>query len=377
LNLTNVRAIARKEFYHLIRDFRSLYLAFFIPLLLILMFGYALSLDVDNVRTVVVDHDKSRLSRDFIGKLNASPYFDIIGHLHDSRSVSNYLDNGWTTMAVIIPPDLTRDIKADREARIQVLLDGSDPNFAGLSKGYITSFVESYNRDLLDDYLNRKGMGELKPPVEGRLRVWFNEDLESRNFIVPGIIAIIIMIVGVILTSLVIAREYENGTMETIRSLPVSAGEFLIGKAIPYFFIGLIDVLVAVLMGQILFGVIMKSSFWLMVLASVIYLWVALSLGLLISVITKAQLAANQIAILVSFLPAMLLSDFVFPVGNMPKILQAITYIVPARYYINILNGLYLRNLDFSYLWPSYLVLTLMFIVLTNIAFIKLKKEGL
>ncbi|MBW1805615.1 MAG: ABC transporter permease [Deltaproteobacteria bacterium] len=377
MNLTNVRAIARKEFYHLIRDFRSLYLAFFIPLLLILMFGYALSLDVDNVRTVVVDHDKSRLSRDFIGKLNASPYFDIIGHLHDSRSVSNYLDNGWTTMAVIIPPDLTRDIKADREARIQVLLDGSDPNFAGLSKGYITSFVESYNRDLLDDYLNRKGMGELKPPVEGRLRVWFNEDLESRNFIVPGIIAIIIMIVGVILTSLVIAREYENGTMETIRSLPVSAGEFLIGKAIPYFFIGLIDVLVAVLMGQILFGVIMKSSFWLMVLASVIYLWVALSLGLLISVITKAQLAANQIAILVSFLPAMLLSDFVFPVGNMPKILQAITYIVPARYYINILNGLYLRNLDFSYLWPSYLVLTLMFIVLTNIAFIKLKKEGL
>lgn len=377
MNLTNVRAIARKEFYHLIRDFRSLYLAFFIPLLLILMFGYALSLDVDNVRTVVVDHDKSRLSRDFIGKLNASPYFDIIGHLHDSRSVNNYLDNGWTTMAVIIPPDLTRDIKADREARIQVLLDGSDPNFAGLSKGYITSFVESYNRDLLDDYLNRKGMGELKPPVEGRLRVWFNEDLESRNFIVPGIIAIIIMIVGVILTSLVIAREYENGTMETIRSLPVSAGEFLIGKAIPYFFIGLIDVLVAVLMGQILFGVIMKSSFWLMVLASVIYLWVALSLGLLISVITKAQLAANQIAILVSFLPAMLLSDFVFPVVNMPKILQAITYIVPARYYINILNGLYLRNLDFSYLWPSYLVLTLMFIVLTNIAFIKLKKEGL
>lgn len=377
MNLTNVRAIARKEFYHLIRDFRSLYLAFFIPLLLILMFGYALSLDVDNVRTVVVDHDKSRLSRDFIGKLNASPYFDIIGHLHDSRSVSNYLDNGWTTMAVIIPPDWTRDIKADREARIQVLLDGSDPNFAGLSKGYITSFVDSYNRDLLDDYLNRKGMGELKPPVEGRLRVWFNEDLESRNFIVPGIIAIIIMIVGVILTSLVIAREYENGTMETIRSLPVSAGEFLIGKAIPYFFIGLIDVLVAVLMGQILFGVIMKSSFWLMVLASVIYLWVALSLGLLISVITKAQLAANQIAILVSFLPAMLLSDFVFPVVNMPKILQAITYIVPARYYINILNGLYLRNLDFSYLWPSYLVLTLMFIVLTNIAFIKLKKEGL
>jgi ABC-2 type transport system permease protein len=181
----------------------------------------------------------------------------------------------------------------------------------------------------------------------------------------------------VILTSLVIAREYENGTMETIRSLPISSREFLIGKAIPYFFIGLIDVLVAVLMGQILFGVVMKGSFWLMVLASTIYLGVALSLGLLISIVTKAQLIANQIAILVSFLPSMLLSNFVFPIGNMPKILQLITYIVPARYYIDILNGLYLRNVGFSYLWPSFLILTIMFLFVSNIAFIRLKKEGL
>ncbi|MFC1819523.1 ABC transporter permease [Thermodesulfobacteriota bacterium] len=377
MNPRNIRAVARKEFYHLIRDFRSLYLAFIIPLLLILMFGYALSLDVDNVSTVVVDHDRTRLSRDLIAKLNASPYFDIIRYLPDSRSASGYLDHGLTIMAVIIPAGWTADIKADRKAAIQVLLDGSDPNFAGLSRGYITSFIEKYNHNILMDFINRKGMDELNFPVDGRIRVWFNEDLESRNFIIPGIIAIIIMIVGVILTSLVIAREYENGTMETILSLPISAREFLIGKAIPYFFIGLTDVLIAVLMGQILFGVVMKASFWLMVLASTVYLWVALSLGLLISLVTKSQLPANQIAILVSFLPSMLLSDFVFPVENMPKILQVITYIVPAKYYIDILNGLYLRNLGFIYLWPNYLVLTVMFILLSNIAFIKLKKEGL
>jgi len=377
LKLINIKAVSRKEFYHLIRDFRSMYLAFIIPLLLILMFGYALSLDVNNVRTVVVDHDRTELSRDFIRKLNASSYFDVIHHLTDTVAAIRYLDQGSTTMAIIIPPGWTEDIKADREAQMQVLLDGSDPNFGGLSRGYITAFVEAYNRDRLLDFLNRTGRERIKPPVDGRIRVWFNEDLESQNFIVPGIIAIIIMIVGAMLTSLVIAREYENGTMETIRSLPIRGGEFLIGKAIPYFLIALTDVLVAVFMGQVLFGVVMKSSFWLMVLASTLYISVALSLGLLISIVTKSQLVANQMAILITFLPSLLLSNFVFPVENMPKIFQMLTYIVPATYFIDILNGLYLRSLGLDHLWPSYLVLIGMLMVLSNIGFAMLKKEGM
>ena len=179
-----------------------------------------------------------------------------------------------------------------------------------------------YNNRLLATFLNRQGRQRINPPVEGRIRVWFNEDLESKNFIVPGIIAIIIMIVGAMLTSLVIAREYENGTMETIRSLPISASEFLIGKALPYFFIALTDVLISMLMGQVLYGIVMKSSFWLMILASSLYIAVALTLGLLISVITKSQLVANQVAILITYLPSLLLSNFVFPIINMPKVLQ-------------------------------------------------------
>jgi len=377
LNAVKIKAIVRKEFYHLIRDFRSLYLAFIIPLLLIFLFGYALSLDVDNIKTVVVDHDKTYLSRDFIRKLDASSYFNIANQLPDTRTVIEYLDNGWTTMAVIIPPDWTENIRSNREAPIQILFDGSDPNNAGISRGYIMAFVEEYNSHLLLDFLNRSGMEKIKPPVEGRIRIWFNEDLESRNFIVPGIIAIIIMIVGAMLTSLVIAREYENGTMETIRSLPLRGAEFLTGKAIPYFFIGLIDVLVAVFMGQVLFGVVMKSSFWLMVLASSVYLFVALSLGLLISVITKSQLVANQLAVLITYLPSLLLSNFVFPVENMPKVLQLVTYIVPATYYIDILNGLYLRNLGLMHLWPSYMVLAAMFVILTVMNLLVLKKEGM
>ena len=265
----------------------------------------------------------------------------------------------------------------DRESPVQLLLDGTDSNFAGISSGYVSAFMEDYNRHLMVDFINRKGLREIKMPVDARIRVWFNEDMESRNFIVPSIIALIIMIVGVILTSLVIAREYENGTMETILSLPIGADDFFIGKALPYFFIGIVDTLVAILMGQILFGIVIKGNFLLVILASTLYLWVALSLGLLLSMAVKSQLVANQMAILVSWLPSVLLSDFVFPIDNMPLPLRVISHIVPARYFIDILNGLYLRNLGLSYLWFDYLALTVMFIVLANLAFKKLKKEGL
>jgi len=372
-----IQAVARKEFYHLIRDFRSLYLAFFIPLLLILLFGYALSLDVDNIETIVVDFDHTDLSRDLIRKLNASSYFNVIRHLPNTRALTGDIDKNLAKMGVVIPAGWTADIRSDREASIQIIIDGSDPNFAGITRSYINAFISGYNRKQLAAFLNRQGMEKIKIPVEGRIRVWFNEDLESRRFIVPGIIAIIIMIVGAMLTSLIIAREYENGTMETIRSLPIRASDFLIGKAIPYFFIGMTDVLVAILMGQILFGVVMKASFWLMVLASSIYLCVALSIGMFISVLTKSQLVANQTAILVTYLPSLLLSNFVFPVVNMPYILQKITYVVPATYFIDILNGLYLRNLGLEHLWSSYAVLAAMVVVLSSINLLALKKEGL
>jgi len=377
VNLRKVQAVARKEYYHLIRDFRSLYLAFFIPLLLILLFGYALSLDVENVTTVVVDQDQTRGSRDFIRQLDASAYFNVTAHLPNTAAVIDYLDHNQALMGIIIPPGWTAKLKADRPSPLQVIIDGSDPNFAGITRGYITAFIARANRRQLVQFLNRHGREEIKPPVQGRIRVWFNEDLESRNFIVPGIVALILMIVGALLTSLVIAREYENGTMETIRSLPLGAAEFLAGKALPYFFIGMADVLVAILMGQALFGVVIKSSFWLMVIASSIYLGVALGVGLLISTLTKSQLVANQLAILVTYLPSLLLSNFVFPVENMPPVLKLVTRIVPATYYIDILNGLYLRNLDFWHLWPSYLVLLAMFFFLGTVNLLVLKREGL
>ena len=377
MSIRTIQAIARKEFYHLIRDFRSLYLAFAIPLFLILLFGYALSMDVDNIDTVVMDHDRTELSRDFITRLTASPYFRVTAYLDDEKEVTRAIDHGWARMAVVIPPKWTEQIRADRDAPLQLLFDGSDPNFAGISVGYVTRFVEEYNSRLLLDFLNRKGMETIDPPIRGEIRVWFNEDLESKKFVVPGIIAIIIMIAGAMLTSLVIAREYENGTMETILSVPIGAAEFLLGKAVPYFLIGLTDVLIAVLMGQVLFGIVMKASFWLLLFASCIYLGVALNLGLFISIVTKSQLVANQAAVLITYLPSVLLSDFVFPIVNMPTILQVITYIIPARYFIDILNGLYLRDLGLDMLWHSYVVLAVMVVVIGFFNLIMLKREGM
>jgi ABC-2 type transport system permease protein len=361
----------------LIRDYRSLYLAFAIPLLLIILFGYALSLDVDNVETVFVDYDRSELSRDFIRKLGASSYFHVIGLLPQTKDAIDYLDHDRVKLAIVIGPDFMKNISADRETQLQIIIDGSDPTYGNILRGYITSFTDQYNQKLLADYLNRNGQEQIKPPMDGRVRIWFNEDLESRNFIIPGIIAVIIMIVGALLTSLIIAREYENGTMETIKSMPVRAGELLLGKAIPYFFIGLTNVLIAILLGQLLFGIVMKGNFWLMLASASLYLCVALSLGLWISNVTKSQLMANQIAILTTYLPSLLLSNFVFPVINMPKFLQMLTLVVPARYFIDILSGIYLRNLGIAYLWPSMLVLFLMFVLLTFFNFRLLKKEGL
>ena len=377
MDYRKIQAVARKEYYHLIRDFRSLYLAFVIPFLLILMFGYALSLDVEDINTVVVDHDQTPDSRDFVRRLNASAYFNVIAYLPDVAAAVDYLDRNLAVLAVVIPPDLSEHLKMDRKRAVQVLIDGSDPNFAGSTRAYITAYISGINQTRLLEYLNRQGLETVKQPLTGRIRVWFNEDLESRNFIVPGIIAIIIMIVGALLTSLVIAREYENGTMETIQSLPLDATEFFVGKAIPYFFIGLTDVLVAILMGQLLFGVVMKASFWLIVVASAIYLGVALSIGLLISTLTKSQLVANQMAILVTYLPSILLSNFVFPQENMPILLKFISWLVPATYFIDILTGLYLRNLGMHHLWPSYVVLVIMLAFLTGLNLAALKREGL
>jgi ABC-2 type transport system permease protein len=377
MNIRKINAVMMNEFLHLARDYRSLAMAFAIPVLLILLFGYALSLDVEHIKTIVIDQDRTDISRDFIRELGASRYFTITASIDSSSEIDDYLDHGRASLAFVIPPGFTKNLRSDRPAPMQVILDGSDPNFANISKGYVNGFINAYNQVILADFLNRSGMEAMDPPVNGCLRVWFNENLLSRNFIIPGIIAIIIIIAGTLLTSLVVAREYENGTMETLKSIPLGAMEFMIGKAVPYYLIAIIDVLVSIFMGQILFNVVMKESFWIMMFASTLYVFVAISIGLLLSTSIKNQLVANQAAILITYLPSFLLSNFVFPITNMPKALQLITYFVPAKYYISILSDIFLRDVGFSAVWTDYAVLAAIPVILTSINYLLLKKEGL
>jgi len=377
MNIRKINAVMMNEFLHLARDYRSLAMAFAIPVLLILLFGYALSLDVEHIKTIVIDQDRTDISRDFIRELGASRYFTITASIDSSSEIDDYLDHGRASLAFVIPPGFTKNLRSDRPAPMQVILDGSDPNFANISKGYVNGFINAYNQVILADFLNRSGMEAMDPPVNGCLRVWFNENLLSRNFIIPGIIAIIIIIAGTLLTSLVVAREYENGTMETLKSIPLGAMEFMIGKAVPYYLIAIIDVLVSIFMGQILFIVVMKESFWIMMFASTLYVFVAISIGLLLSTSIKNQLVANQAAILITYLPSFLLSNFVFPITNMPKALQLITYFVPAKYYISILSDIFLRDVGFSAVWTDYAVLAAIPVILTSINYLLLKKEGL
>jgi|YelNatPaOPRAMG01_1025707.scaffolds.fasta_scaffold20637_5 ABC-type multidrug transport system, permease component len=375
-SIRKIIAVTQKEYRHIVRDYRSLYLAFILPLLLVLLFGFALSLDVENISTVVVDLDNTFLSRDLILRLDASPYFKVEKRLPTSEAAALALDRGEATLAIIIPPGWTKNINADRPGEIQVLLDGSDPNFGSVAQGYITTFIEEENERRLTDYLKR--VGERRAlPVEARIRVWFNEEMESKNLIIPGIIGVIIMIVGAMLTCLVIAREFENGTMETIKSLPINAWEFLLGKALPYFAIAFIDILVAVIMGKVLFGVAMKGSFWLFILAAILYIFVAVNLGLLISTATRSQLVANQIAPIVTFLPSVLLSDYIFPQVNMPTVLSFLTYLVPATYFIHCLKGVFMKNIGFYFLWPDLIILAVMATVIGLVNVFLLKKEGL
>ncbi len=368
-------AIARKEFLHIYRDWRSLGLVILMPALLMLLFGYAVTLDVKKVSMAVLDHDQSQESLSFVHRFSASPYFGFIIFVRDEREVKRLIDEGEVKMALILPQDFSRTIKAGRKSPVQVLLDGTDSNTANIILGYVQAITQQYTQE--KTFLKVEKMGREKPsvPVEARMRVWFNEELESKNYFVPGLIAVIMSIIGVLLTGQVIVREWEKGTMELLISTPVQKGELIIGKLFPYFFLGLLDLSLAVLMGKLVFQIPFRGSIFLLFTLSSIYILVALSLGLTISTVAKSQLLANQMAMVIGFLPTFLLSGFTFAIANMPVWLQVITYGIAPRYYVTILKEIFLKGSDLSFLWMEALVLSGMGLAGLWVATKSFKKE--
>ncbi|OGP72000.1 MAG: hypothetical protein A2W09_04450 [Deltaproteobacteria bacterium RBG_16_50_11] len=375
MSLSRIWAIAKKEFIHIFRDPRSLALVILMPAILMLLFGYAVTLDVKNVSMAVLDRDRSQESFSFIQRFSASPYFSLRLFVEDEREMKRLIDEGEIKMGLILPWDFSKQVKAGKKASVQVLLDGSDSNTANLVLSYVQAIARQYTQEKTMLKVEKLGRERLNLPLEARTRVWFNEELESKYYFIPGLVAVIMSIIGVLLTGQVIVREWERGTMELLISTPIRKSELMVGKLFPYFFLGLLDLSLAVLMGEWIFQVPVKGSLLLLFCLSSIYILVALALGLTISIVAKTQIFANQMALIIGFLPTFLLSGFTFSISNMPLWLQVITYGIAPRYYVTILKEIYLKGADLSYLWNETFVLIGMAVIGLWVATKSFKKE--
>ncbi|MFW6126642.1 MAG: ABC transporter permease [Thermodesulfobacteriota bacterium] len=357
MNLGRTWAIFRKEFLHVRRDYQSLIQIILLPVMLLVLYGYALTFDIEHVPTAVYDREMSRFSRDFLQQFRGSRYFDLSYPVSGYPAIHRLMDDREIHLALVLPQDFSRIIKSGNTAEVQAIIDGTDANTANIILGYVQGVAAAYNQKILAERLDSQGIAEVRTPVVAKTRFWFNEELESKNFIIPGLIVVIITMVGALLTALTIVREVERGSMESLLATPLRKTELILGKLGPYFLIGLIDLAIAVAMGEFLFQVPLKGSLVLYVVLSAVFLVVMLGLGMLISILSENQLQAYQMATLITFLPAFLLSGFVFAIPLMPTFLQVASYLVPARYLVTIAKGVYLKGVGLEVLWPSALML--------------------
>ncbi len=329
-------------------------MAFAIPMLLLFLFGSVLTLDVDNLETIVYDQDRTQRSREFLSRFEASRYFHVGSRAARWADVERALDAGTAQVAIVVPPNFGRDLERGLRAPVQAVVDGSDSNTATIALAYVETITAQYSGQVAVEIA---GGHVPAPAVDGRLRVWYNPDMESKDFIVPGLIAVIMTVIGGLLSSLTVAREWERGTMEQLIATPVRVPELVFGKLLPYIGIGLLDILLAVAAGTLVFGVPLRGSFWLLLGFSLLFLQGAVGLGLLISVRSRTQLMASQVAMVATLLPSFMLSGFGSPIENMPQALQVVSYAVPARYLVTALKGIFLKGVGLSVLWPEALFL--------------------
>ncbi|HEY1241170.1 MAG TPA: ABC transporter permease [Bryobacteraceae bacterium] len=356
MSYRRTKAIFIKELHHITRDSRSLALALAMPVMMLLLYGYALSLDVDHIQTMIYDQDGTEASRSLMRQFQGSRYFDVVGFTTNYDAIQRGIDRNQILVGVVIPPDFSRDLRSGRGANVQILIDGSDSNTAAIAMGYAESVVRNFSGEAGVDIQNRRGR-HTPPPIDPRLRVWYNSSLESKNYVVPGLIAVILMIIAGQLTSLTVAREWEMGTMEQILSTPLRPAEMVFGKMLAYFVVGLTDSTIALIVGVLIFGVPFRGNILVLAVSTCFFLCGALFWGIFISASNRTQVAAYQMGLLSSFLPGFLLSGFVFALDTMPKAIQVISVIVPARYFVTIVKAVFLKGVGLSLLWNQLLYL--------------------
>jgi ABC-2 type transport system permease protein len=372
-SINRLLAISEKEWIQIRRDWRSLILSLILPVLLLLLFAYALNMDVKNVRLAVCDQDKTSLSRKITAGLTNNEYLTLFYYLNDPRDIDRLMDQDVIQVALVFPPGFSAAYYAGKQSDLQLIVDGSDSTTATVASSYIRSIILDFNKQEKEQELAYLGLGSLSLPINIESRIWYNPELKSKNFIIPGIIVLIMAIISALITSLTISREWERGTMESLISTPLHRYEVYFGKLIPYIFIALFDVICTFALAYFVFKVPFKGSFVEFYLVAILFLIGTSSLGMMLSSATRSQVLSVQLAIIITYLPSFILSGYVFPILNMPDVVQAITYIIPAKYLMIYVKSLAMRGIGFSLLWIQILFLFLFALIVGLICLLKLR----
>lgn len=368
-------AVARKELIQIRRDSRSLGIVLVMPVAMMLLFGYGVSLDMKHIPVCVFDREGSQQSQDLLKRFQSSEYFEVVGAVDNYPALVKAIDSGQARIGLVVPYDFSERLRTGETATVQAVVDATDDNTANLAFGYTESVVSSFSQQVQLDWLRQQGRVEPKPPISVDARTWFNEDLESKAFIVPGVLALVMAVIGAFLTSLTIAREWERGSMEQLISTPVTPLEIMLGKLAPYFVIGMLNTGMCAAIGIWWFEVPFRGSIAALFASSALFMMVVLGLGYVISVVGKSQLAASQMALVVTFLPAFLLSGFLFSIDQMPAVIRALTHVIPARYYVTILKDVFLKGSGLGLLKGELLALVLFAAALMLVATRAFKKK--
>ena len=368
MSLSRLIAVARKEVLHIVRDARSLGIVIIMPVALMLLFGYGVNLDLKGMPVYIYDQEGSQQSQDLLKHFQSSEYFHVVRVADNYAALTRALDDGSAKMAIVIPWDFSQRLNSGGDVSVQALVDATDDNTANVLMGYAQAVVQGYGSQIQLDWLRRRGIAAEPALVSVDTRTWYNEDLESSAFIIPGVLALVMSVIGAFLTSLTIAREWERGSMEQLISTPVTAMEIMLGKLAPYFVIGMFDVAVCAFLAIAWFHVPFRGSFVTLTFSSALFMIVVLALGFSISVLAKNQFAASQIALLITFLPAFLLSGFLFAIEQMPPVLQWITRILPARYFVSVLKKIFLKGTPTVLLYSDLIPLAVFAVILALVA---------
>ena len=370
--ISRIRAIAKKELRQIRRDVRTLTIMFVFPVFMLILFGYALNFDVTDVKIGVYDQEKSDISREFIQSLQKTGYFDLVSYFNSQEEINKALDLKEVQCVIVLPPDLSEKFYTKQTAKIQYLIDGVDGNTATIIMNYVNSATASLSNMLSGEVLSRSGF-KMTVPVDLRPRFWFNPDLKSSHFLVPGLIGFILIILTVVLTAVSIVREKELGTIEQINVSPVTDTELLIGKIIPYTVISFLVSVIILFAGYLLFGIQLKGSIVLLFFTILLYLVASLNIGILVSTIADSQQVAFQLGMLFSMLPSMLLSGFIFPIESMPKVLQLITNISPTKFFLIALRAILIKGAGIEAFWDQLVYLAIYALVFFLLATLRMR----